>query len=199
MNDKARRSTTPTGCSDTEAKEAIDLLKSQPDLDRYLTQETLERANNGDTEAAQLALKWAREDLKQLDTPALKWLAENLDQIAQGVPADRALGIEAEPKKGGPGYAVDPRKATALYLLLRDHHDQTNASAIEFVCGLLDIDDRTLRGYRAKFDSRYNDSPTPLMNGLPERVLIRIAAEYLAKLAEQSPEVFRDPHPQDSP
>lgn len=82
-----------------------------PDINDEFEHELIKRAGHGDAEAGRELLKTIslRITGRQFDSPLFDYLADCLWQhLEDGVPLERALGVEEEDKKGGRPKKYDP-------------------------------------------------------------------------------------------
>ena len=122
--------------------------------------ETIKRAQQGDPDAALLALQMAVENIEAhlVDTPLLGYLAENLRLfLYEQIPIDTALGVEPVPKTGGRPRKYDRTEIAAVDLLLRDHAGYKTEEANVWISENIGPDRRYIQQRRKRYDARYND------------------------------------------
>lgn len=131
------------------------------DYEEYNTEwferQLIERARQGDAEAGLEALVSAAFaiDAKRFDSLLLPYLADCILQFREGIPLDRALGVE-DRKPGGRPTKYDACELAAVDILLRDHGGLSPENAVAWIAEQIGAERSTIQKYRRQFDSRYN-------------------------------------------
>ena len=144
-------------------------------------QTLIDEAEKGDAEAGLELIESIITELYGSDSDLLHWHAKKLEQITKGVPAGRALCVEAEQSKGRPA-KWDPIRMNAVDQLLRRFADMSEKKAAEILEQQFGIDERTLRGFRKQVEHDLaSTSNTGLARG-SKRYLISAAGDYVEKI-----------------
>ncbi len=143
----------------------------------------IDEAEKGDAEAGIELIESIITDLYRSDSDLLHWHAKKLEQITQGVPAARALCVEAERTKGRPP-KWDPIRMIAVDQLLRRFADMSEKEAAEILEQQFGIDERTLRDYRKGIEHQLASTSNTGLAGGSKRHLISTAGDYVEKIED---------------
>ena len=155
-------------------------------------QELIQRAESGDQEASRLILKEliSHIDRKSFESPAFDYLASNLRLfLEEGIPLDRALGIESDVNRGGRPRKYDDTEVAAVDLILRDHAGKKAEGAINWIQENVGADRRYIQDRRKEYDSRYNKfGAKSLMESRSLEDLLVLSGSLREKVAEVLPQ-----------
>ena len=134
-------------------------------------QETIRRAEQGDSEAGRLALDMVagRLDRRELDSPLFDYCASSIRAyLDEGISLDRAFGVQEKIQRGERPRKHAELEIAAVDLLLRDHANFKTEKALEWIDEQFLIDRRTVQRIRIKYDSRYSGLEDAQEDGLME-------------------------------
>jgi hypothetical protein len=97
---------------------------------------------------------------KNIDSPYFAYLADCLELYLQGIPIERALGLEGE-LKGGRPIKYDGLEVSSIDLLLREHAFFKKEEANVWIEENLGMDRRSVQKIRGEYCSRYNKKTDP--------------------------------------
>ena len=125
-------------------------------------QQTLERAERGETSAALRALHLLRD---RLEGPAargdevMRYARDCLDKVLDhDIGIEKAFGLDADPSAGGRPRKYDSLEVAAADLILRDHCGFKPEQACAWVSSEIGMDRAQLQRLRRTFDNRYTDA-----------------------------------------
>ena len=151
----------------------------------------IEAANKGDDLFGREALEIIAERIERglFDSPLFAYLATNLrTYLDQGVPLERALGVESDANPGGRQKKYDETEIAAVDILLRYHADFSPEEANIWIEERIGADRRLVQRRRLEHDSTYNSSyASGLMESLSLDDLLHLSGSMREKVAEVLP------------
>tara|TARA_Y100000593_G_scaffold86828_1_gene166311 strand:- start:618 stop:1115 length:498 start_codon:yes stop_codon:yes gene_type:complete len=160
--------------------------------DNFYEKGLIQHADQGDSEAGRELLKIvaSRIETREFDSPVFGHIASGIQAfLFEGVPLDRALGVESPPNKGGRPSKYDETELAAVDLLLRDHAHYAAEQAAEWIDEYIGADRRTVQRLRTAYDARYNKfGADKLMESLNRGDLIDLCGSMREKVAEVLPQ-----------
>ena len=164
---------------------------SESDHDRWFENQLIRRAEEGDPEAGRIALETiaGRIETRRYESPLFDYLATNIRaHLDDGIPLDRALGVEEEPNKGGASTKYDETELAAVDLILRDHAHFGPEKAVSWIHSNIGADRRLVQRLRLKYDARYNKfGAERLAESLDLDLLLHMSGSMREKVAEVIP------------
>ena len=125
-------------------------------------QETIRRAERGETAAARRALHLLRD---RLEGPAASgdevmcYARDCLNKVLDDdIGIEKAFGLDADPSAGGRPRKYDSLEVAAADLILRDHCGFRPEQACVWVSSEIGMDRAQLQRLRRTFDNRYTDA-----------------------------------------
>jgi hypothetical protein len=161
------------------------------DHDLNYEKAVIEAANNGEDSYGREALEIIAERIERglFDSPLFTYLATNLRAyLDQGVPLERALGVETELNPGGRPKKYNDTEIAAVDILLRYHADFSLEQANIWIEERIGADRRFVQKRRLEHDSTYNSSyASELMESLSLDDLLHLSGSMREKVAEVLP------------
>ncbi len=155
--------------------------------------ETLRRANAGEVDAAREALRIVR---RKLDTeaprdPVIEYLLSNLSSyLDEGIPLDKALGLERQPRKTGRKPKIDPLELGSADIILRQYCGYSPETACMWLEKTTGADRRTVQRNRKTYDASYANRDTgPLSESLDLELLLYNAGSLRKNVASVLPQI----------
>ena len=161
------------------------------DHDLNYEKAVIEAANNGEDSYGREALEIIAERIERglFDSPLFAYLATNLRAyLDQGVPLERALGVETDLNPGGRPKKYNDTEIAAVDIILRYHADFSSEEANIWIEKRIGADRRLVQRNRLEHDSKYNSSyASELMESLSLDDLLHLSGSMREKVAEVLP------------
>ena len=152
-------------------------------------QETIRRAERGETAAARRALHLLRDRLEgpaALGDQVMGYARDCLDAVLDhGINIEKAFGLDADPGVGGRPRKYDALEVAATDLVLRDHCGYSPEQACLWIQSEIGMDRSQLQRLRKTFDQRYTaEKIAAAPQNLDLEDLLHTAGSLRAKLME---------------
>ncbi len=151
----------------------------------------IEAANRGEDVCGREALLLIAERIERgsFDSPLFAYLATNLRAyLDQGVPLERALGVEPDLNPGGRPKKYNDTEIAAVDIILRYHANFSPEAANIWIEERIGADRRFVQKRRLEYDSTYNPSYAfELTESLSLDDLLHLSGSMREKVAEVLP------------